>query len=418
MSTPAIVLGGSGVCGLGVLRSLASAGVDVILLDTNRYEPAMLSRFGRKRIVPTLEGPILIQELLALAPDFPEPALLFPTSDESVATLSRFRQELSDRYILKLPDRCCVEALMDKAGFQQLAERYGFPTPRAVVVRSHDDLIHFNEISLPCIIKPAVKTREYVQQKFQRAYRVWTASDAENICREILPVVGCVVIQDWIEGADSDLYFCLQYRAEDGSTVCSFTGRKVSVWPRDVGTTASCVAAPEAHAELLSLTEAFFSAVSFKGMGGMEYKKDARSGRFLMIEPTVGRVDAQEEIATLNGVNIPLIVYNHETGSRFLHTSRRRRPAVWRNSLAHWRWRRTGASKLDHTLITAVQRQSIHDAYWRIYDPLPGVGHVVNAVLKMGSETPKKNNTVQRRAIDATLATEHQKHEAARRLSM
>ena len=47
----------------------------------------------------------------------------------------------------------------------------------------------------------------------------------------------------------------------------------------------------------------------------MEFKRDARTGEFLMIEPTVGRVDWQEEVATLNGVNIPLAAYLHEIGA-------------------------------------------------------------------------------------------------------
>jgi hypothetical protein len=58
--------------------------------------------------------------------------------------------------------------------------------------------------------------------------------------------------------------------------------------------TASCTAAPEVHATLHQLTEAFFAQMSFEGMGSMEFKRDARSGDFLMIEPTVGRIDWQE----------------------------------------------------------------------------------------------------------------------------
>ncbi len=44
-------------------------------------------------------------------------------------------------------------------------------------------------------------------------------------------------------------------------------------------------------------------------MGSMEYKRDRRDGRFHMIEPTVARTDFQEEVATLNGMNIPLASY-------------------------------------------------------------------------------------------------------------
>ena len=80
------------------------------------------------------------------------------------------------------------------------------------------------------------------------------------------PSCRVVVVQEWIEGQDSDIFFCLQYRATGGATVCSFTGRKLCIWPPDVGTTASCTAAaPEVRTILQPLTEAFFKRMSLSG---------------------------------------------------------------------------------------------------------------------------------------------------------
>ena len=67
-------------------------------------------------------------------------------------------------------------------------------------------------------------------------------AQAEAVCRDILPVLPDLMVQEWIKGPDTELYFCLQYRGA-GGTVASFTGRKLSIWPPDVGTTASCIAA-------------------------------------------------------------------------------------------------------------------------------------------------------------------------------
>jgi D-aspartate ligase len=46
----------------------------------------------------------------------------------------------------------------------------------------------------------------------------------------------------------------------------------------------------------------------------MEFKRDTRTGRFFMVEPTVGRTDYQEEVATLNGANISYAAYCGELG--------------------------------------------------------------------------------------------------------
>ena len=202
---------------------------------------------------------------------------------------------------------------MHKTSFQQLAEKHGFPVPRSVTIDNCCDLGGLSALRFPCIIKPTIKTAQYFEGKFERGYRVGSVEEAREVCRRMLAAVPGVVVQEWIEGPDSDIYFCLQYRAA-GGTVASFSGRKLSIWPPGVGVTASCTAAPEVHATLHQLTESFFAKMSFEGMGSMEFKRDARSGEFLMIEPTVGRLDWQEEVATLNGVNIPLAAYRHETG--------------------------------------------------------------------------------------------------------
>ena len=50
------------------------------------------------------------------------------------------------------------------------------------------------------------------------------------------------------------------------------------------------------------------------GVGSLEFKRDRKTVKFMIVEPTVGRTDAQEEIATLCGVNIPLIAYSTALG--------------------------------------------------------------------------------------------------------
>src|ERR1041385_5800923 len=176
------------------------------------------------------------------------------------------------------------------------------------------------------------------------------------------------------------------YRSSSGP-VASFTGRKLSIWPPGVGTTASCMAAPEAHDELHRLTEAFFAATSFVGMGSMEFKRDARTGEFFMIEPTVGRVDWQEEVGTLNGVNIPLAAYLHEIGAPVpapVSTA----PIIWRDRARHWKATRVNPA-------AAVWRPGIQvrDAYWRFTDPVPALFHALTAFMRTLRRALKRRET-------------------------
>ena len=371
---PAVIVGAAGACGLGVLRSLRAAGIPVVLLDTNAAAPAMHSRQAYKVIVRALNGPALIEDLIALRRCFEEAPVLFLTSDETALTVSQYRAELAERYRIRLPRHDRLVALMHKESFQQIAEKHGFPVPRSVTIGSGDDLGTLSALRFPCIIKPTIKTAQYFEGKFERGYRVASTAEAREVCSRVLAAVPGVVVQEWIEGPDSDIYFCLQYRAA-GGTVASFSGRKLSIWPPGVGVTASCTAAPEVHATLHQLTEAFFAQMSFEGMGSMEFKRDARSGDFLMIEPTVGRLDWQEEVATLNGVNIPHAAYRHETGMDAERASMAAAPAVWRDSWMHWK---SGAAKTH-----AGRSARVYGAYWRLNDPAPALYRVLAGVMAL-----------------------------------
>jgi hypothetical protein len=148
------------------------------------------------------------------------------------------------------------------------------------------------------------------------------------------------------------------------------------------------MAAPEAHDELHRLTEAFFAAVSFVGMGSMEYKRDVRTGAFFMIEPTVGRVDWQEEVATLNGVNIPLAAYRHEIEAAPVPAAKPGQAVIWRDRARHWKATRANPA-------AAIWRPGIQvrDAYWRLTDPLPAVFHALTTFMRTLRRALKRRET-------------------------
>jgi predicted ATP-grasp superfamily ATP-dependent carboligase len=207
-------------------------------------------------------------------------------------------------------------------------------------------------------------------KRFAKAYKVGSLEEVAQLWSRMQGVVDQLIIQEWIEGGDSDIYFCLQYRPAGGRPASSFTGRKICQWPLLVGGTASCIPAPEAAAELTKLTDDFFGTVGFLGVGSMEFKRDRRDGRFYMIEPTVGRTDYQEEIAVLNGVNIPLAAYRGELGMEAPPPFAVRPARAWRDALSYANARAAGAADTMREILPNVE---IRDAYFRIDDPMPYV---------------------------------------------
>jgi D-aspartate ligase len=363
-TTPAVVLGGD-TAALGVVRSLGSSGIPVTVVYKVARCPPMYSRYAHAFVVSAMSGPALVDGLLALRTRLEVRPVLLLTNEESVHTISKHRERLEEGFRIRLPEHHTVCELLHKSSFQRFAEQHGFPVPRAIMVHEAKDLGDLAGIRFPAVIKPGAK--EYIGEKTPRACRVSSREQAEAICREILPTTPDLIVQEWIEGAEDDVYFCLQYRGEGGITVSSFTGRKLRCWPPQTGSTASCMAAPELEPVLEPLTTAFFDKARFVGMCSMEFKRDRRTGGFVMVEPTVCRTDWQEEVASLHGVNIPLAAYRYELGLPALSVERASHPLIWRDPPGYWRSVIARRSFRDQ----APPGARVKSACWRLEDPVP-----------------------------------------------
>jgi predicted ATP-grasp superfamily ATP-dependent carboligase len=370
---PVAVVAGGDINGLGVVRSLARGNVPVLVLDTDLSSSTLRTRFARKRVIRSLEGEQFVAALIELRLEFAEEPVLFLTQERSVAAVAGNLDRVSKSYRISMPANPVMEMLMDKARFQTVAETHGFPVPRAVVLRNPSDLEGARSLQFPCVLKPVVKSPCY-DQRFKKAYVVETIDQVKCIFEEIKNYAE-MIVQEWIEGGDDAIYFCLQFRSRDQIPLASFAGRKIRSWPPRVGGTASCMPAPEHAPELHRLTDQFFSKAGFFGLGAMEYKRDSETGRLMMVEPTVGRTDLQEEVATLNGVNIPLAAYAYEIGEPIPQPAPPRRAAAWVVSQID-RW----SAELQHVACDFPRDLRRFDAVARLNDPLPGLYSAVERI--------------------------------------
>jgi D-aspartate ligase len=357
---PVVVVGGS-VAGLGVVRSLSSTRAAVMVLDTSRFNAALWSRHCEGRVIASLSGRRLIDELKAEGSRFAQRPLLVLTQDASVEAVSRWRDDLEPYYRFLLPPPDVVEIFNDKGEFHDFAMREKFSVPESVVVRCIDDLVRIEPLQLPVVVKPARKA-DLQESGLDRATRFDRIEDATAHCMALMKLKASAIVQEWVDGPDNQIFFCLFFCDLSGRPLRFFTGRKLSAYPAGVGSTATCIAAPEAHAELKALTVRLTSMTRYAGIGGLEFKRDARTGEFIIIEPTVGRTDWQEEIATLSGVNIPVAAWMHAVGQSIEPVETGSIKSAWRTSLKHRSPPALRKAKLK-----------IVDGYWRASDPIPGL---------------------------------------------
>lgn len=358
-----VVVVGRNLNALGVVRSLAAGGMPIVLVSTSRFQIAALSRYCRTEVACSLGGRDLIDTLKRIRTRFALKPVLFLTEEVSVNTVSAMGSELAGSYIFSVPSQQVTELLSNKALFNEFAEREGLPIPAGRVIRTVFEIKSIRELTLPIVVKPANKHR-VLNCEDEKVALTNGYEETEERCRRLVEREAHAITQEWIDGSDDEIYFCLFYADANGNAISTFTGRKVVAFPPCVGSTAICVPAPEAQEELTAITRKLCSRVRVSGLGSLEFKWDGRGRRFVIIEPTVGRSDWQEEVATLAGVNIPLIAYMHEAGSRQIARCDKPRAVAWRSSVVH---------RLPQNVLPPDAR--VYDGYWRLSDPLPGVAY-------------------------------------------
>jgi len=354
-STPAVVVGAE-LNGLGAVRSLARECVRIILVDTTRRRAAMWSRFCRASVIEQLHDQGLIDGLLAVQERLGERPVLILTDALAINTVSENRDKLLGAYRFQLPPRHIVAMLQNKARFHEFAEQYDLPVPCTFIMKPDTPLAQLSTLPFPAIVKTAGLGRT------KQVHYVATLKDAEVLCRRLLESEDELVIQEWIDGPDSNICFALFYIGHKPENFKVFAARKLTSNPEKLGNALLCLAAPEVMDTLEPLIAKFLDLTEFRGLGRVEFKWDAQKRQYVILGAAVGHTDWHAEIATLSGVNLPLAAYYDEVGLPVASSSEIDRTVAWR-----------GSALLGRELPIQPFSMHIYDGYWRLNDPAPAL---------------------------------------------
>jgi predicted ATP-grasp superfamily ATP-dependent carboligase len=273
---------------------------------------------------------------------------------------------------------------MDKARFLRFAEENGFPVPRSRTVRSRVDVEEAaTELRFPMVIKPSYRSTRWTSHTTDKAYEVMHRSDLIATWERIQNWADELIVQEWIRGGVEELYSCNVYISRQGEVLASFVARKLRQWPVDTGQSAL---GEECRNDVVEeLTLSLLSAVSYRGLGYVEVKRDAVDGRYRIVEPNVGRPTGRSAIAEGGGVPLLYTMYcdaaglplpadreQTYTGVKWIHLRRDLQAAIVlirRGDLGLWEWARS------------LRGRKVY-AVFSVRDPLPFVLDVVEAVRK------------------------------------
>jgi predicted ATP-grasp superfamily ATP-dependent carboligase len=368
---PAVVLGGS-VNALSHLRSLGRRGVSLLVVD-HAPRVATHSRYATPLVLGTPAGrfeawPSVLERI---GEQLPGPAVLLPTTDELVTMVAEHADELRRWYRFLVPDAATVAAIVNKARQYERARAAGIPIPRTHHVTSSDDLVaHAPGLTYPVLLKPQ---SDASRRAFgAKARPVDDADELLALFKEHDQPGVHFVVQELIPGSDEALYGYWAFWDANGHEHSWITRRKLRQYPIGFGSGSyqETLAAPD----VAELSRRLLQAFDYRGLVGVEWKRDERDGglRLMEINP---RTVSGNQLAISAGVDLPWIAYrsladpaaapapNHDfrVGVRWINEDLD--PKAFRDL------RRAGAITTLGWLRTLLATRSF--AFWSWRDPKP-----------------------------------------------
>lgn len=314
---PTVVILNMFYSGLGIARQLAGKGIRVVGLSADRSVYGNFTRLCEVRRAPnSKDDPEGLREFLLRAADL-EGAVVFPTRDADVVFLDRFRSQLQPKYCLAIPPADCLRRTIDKHELAGIALDAGIPVPRTFQVDSAEELDRIcAEVGFPCVLKPVSSFQWHEGDAWQRvgsrkAIRIGNREALLSEYRQIAEVTPQVLVQEWIPGGVDQIVVLGGYVGDNCELLSYFTARKILQSPDDCGT--GCIVRSEPINEIVGPTKRLFRALRYQGMAEVEYKCDARTGEYKLIEINTRHWD-QHQLGDASGVNLSWVSYCYLTG--------------------------------------------------------------------------------------------------------
>jgi D-aspartate ligase len=370
--------------GLGIARSLGEKGIPVIGLTAHRGAYGNFTRYARVRTSPdSREHPEeLLGFLLRLAEELGTGSVIFPTRDDDVLFLDRYRERLEPHFRMVLPGRAALEASLNKWATYRAAQAAGIAAPRCWNVTSRQDLLDaIAQLTFPCVLKPvsAHHWRKTGNWEVVGQRKAVAAASAEALLAEY-DVIGRVerraLLQEVVPGGDHDLWIAACYMNRQFEFVAGFTAQKLLQIPEGFGTgclvqSADCPQVPELAIHLLR-------SIGFSGIAEVEFKWDARTQEYKLIEINPRAWD-QHRLGTISGIDLAYTAYCDAAGMPLPVWGKQKVGQKWIAEdvffflLLRALWRRDGSFSRLLRMGSGGRTYSI----WSWKDPVPLIGFLI-----------------------------------------
>jgi predicted ATP-grasp superfamily ATP-dependent carboligase len=310
--------------------------------------------------------------------------ILIPCLDELVWWLAERREELAPHADFLLSSTDCLERLADKAAFCRELEAEGHPLPETRLCADAAALeAAARTLTFPVVVKPPRRSPEWMRAT--GGSKVLRIDEAESLlprCVPLLSITTPLVLQSWVPGGDDCMYsvfVCLD--RESRPAMPPVVVRKLRQWPPEIGV--GSLSQQVEEPELAKLVLEILAARGFVGTGSMQFKRDAETGRFVVIEMNT-RFALNFPICEECGVDATWIHCLLAAGQAIPEPPRITRPGgkwiCWKRDLASAMvYRRRGELTVGAWLRSLRGRKRSADIMLR--DPVPTLADVFGKLL-------------------------------------
>jgi D-aspartate ligase len=369
MQPGAIVIGGY-ANGVSAVRGLAREGVRTAVVLTTDHDIAQHSRYAHEahRVHYLNRRPDGLIELLEAQRERWRGWALIPTNDYALAAIAGHREMLSRSYSVTVPEEEITRRVLDKSITYRLAADVGVDVAQSYGSATRETAARL-DLAFPLVVKPLQSARFW--EVFGK--KLLVVLDRSELVAAVDRVVAAGMeaeVLDLVPGPDGNVYSYTMYLDRWGRPAAELASRKLRKAPRHFGVGRASIAcnAPELRERTLELLR----RIEWRGLACVEYKLDARDGRYRLMEIN-GRCPLSNALPTRCGINYPLLAWREYAMRQRVSATSNGWPGVWTHMHADllytamekrepdWSWREFAASYAGPWV----------DAVWSSKDPLP-----------------------------------------------
>lgn len=298
--------------GYAIGKSLHQHGIKIVGFFPSNRNFEFFSRIPYKKYVTPKSNEEKLELLIKVAKGFVKKPVLITNNDHYFPFIYENLQQIEKHFSYELPEEFTLNQLLEKDLFNDFAKKHHIKIPASVDLSNQESLSghSFDHLRFPLVIKPKFRSGEWnARYPYRKAFVTYSLEETLNICRDVLSVVDRIIVQEWIPGSDSSVYYCLTYITKEGQVLEAFCGQKIHQHPILLGNTSSAIAVENDY--IRNETVRILKLAGMFGFCSVEFKKHEDTGEYFVIEPTVGRIDRQQYSSSVSNRDVVLKAYCH-----------------------------------------------------------------------------------------------------------